>query len=61
MYLTIKETAKKYTFLTERHLRYLTSTNKRFADKCVRRFEKKILIKEKELLKYIENSRIHKK
>lgn len=55
-YLTVRQVAKKYPFLTISGWRWKIFSDKEFKKKCVRYFGKKVLLNERKILEFIENS-----
>lgn len=55
-YLTVREMAEKYSFLSNATLRWRIFADKKFKKECVRYFGGKVLLNEANVLKFIEDS-----
>ena len=60
-YMTVRQFTNKYKFKTYQALRYQVYNNSEFAEKCVRRFGKTLLIDEQNTLDYIEGNSVQSK
>lgn len=55
-YLTIRQFTDRYTFLSADALRWQIKRNKEFEKACVRRFGRKVLLDEENVLKFIDKT-----
>ena len=55
IYLSLRQFSEKYKFITLSGIRQLVARNKDFRKSCVKKLGKKILLKESNVLEYMNN------